>query len=124
MYLLDTCTFLWFAWGDDRRLSRRVFELTIDPEAKLYLSVVSRWEIALKQHKPDFALGGTFETIWRRAPFLPLPLAFEIPERLIELPSHHSDPFDRLLIAQALHEDLTLVTSDSQISLYEVPVIW
>ena len=124
MFLIDTCAFLWFAWGDERRLSRKAFDLMIDPEVSLYLSVVSRWEIALKQHKPAFRMKEPFESIWRRSPFLPLPLAFEVPEKLAALPPLHPDPFDRLLIAQAQHENLTLLTSDRHIERYDVATAW
>lgn len=59
-----------------------------------------------------------------RARFEPLSLAFDVPNLLSALPRIHGDPFDRILVAQALHHDLTIVTSDGKIALYPVPTLW
>jgi len=124
--LLDTQAWLWMQASPDR-LSVEAHDLTTDPQSELLLSAASSWEIAIK-----YALG--------RLP-LPLPPRRYVPDRLessgvnplpiahahalqvAELPAHHRDPFDRLLIAQALLEDLTILTSDRSFESYEVRLL-
>lgn len=122
-FLVDTCVFVWLA-ENDSRLSRKALEALIDPDAEIYLSVVSRWELAMKQYRPDFALSEPFEVVMARSTFIGLDLGFAVPRHLAALPWIHKDPFDRILIAQAIERDLTLVTSDSAIRRYPVKTLW
>jgi PIN domain nuclease of toxin-antitoxin system len=122
-FLVDTCAFIWLA-ASDRRLSRAAVEALTDPDAIVYLSVVSRWEIALKQHRPDFALTEPFDVVMERSTFLPLDLGFAVPGHLASLPWIHKDPFDRLLIAHAIDAGLTLVTRDKDVRKYPVRTLW
>lgn len=125
--LLDTCTFLWII-TDDAELSLSARALFVDPANDVYLSAVSVWEVSVK-----FTLGK-----------LPLP---QLPERFIpdqrerhgiaplaleeraalylhRLPSLHKDPFDRMLICQAIQHELTLLTPDPLITQYAVRTLW
>jgi len=125
--LLDTHVFLW--WNEaNPRLSGRVYKLLSDPRNRLFLSVVSAWEIVLKIHIRKLKL--------------PSPAAVYIPARLAhygievlplgldhvlaaeDLPAHHRDPFDRMLVAQGQVERLPVVTHDPQIRRYGIEMVW
>ncbi len=125
--LLDTHCWLW--WNiEPERLCGSVREMIADSRNEVFLSSASAWEVAIK-----YGLGRLR---------LPAPPSRYVPERLYsnqisglpigfdhvlhagELPPHHRDPFDRLLIAQARIEDLALVTADEAIKEYDVPMIW
>lgn len=88
------------------------------------VSAISAWEIAIKQAVGKLELKDTVEEIAARNRFLPLPVTIRHGDLLRDLPRHHSDPFDRLLIAQALDEGLTILTSDRAFEPYRVPVVW
>ncbi len=122
-YLLDTHSFVWLVTRD-KRLSPAVIDLVADPENEIFLSVVSRWEIVLKQRRDPGLLPEPFERAFSRSSFRALDLAFDVPEYLANLPFHHHDPFDRLIIAQALVAGLTLVSRDGIIQKYDVPIFW
>lgn len=125
--LLDTCTFLWIVAGDDS-LSDAAKEAFVDPANEVYLSVVSAWEIAVK------AALGKLELAARPDKLVPeqrtahhiesLPLNEKAVLLLGRLPTPHRDPFDRMLVCQALEEGLTIVTPDEQIAAYPVDVLW
>lgn len=125
--LLDTHAFLWFIDGDEQ-LSPIARQLIEDPANERYLSVVSVWEITIKS-----ALGRLVvptppsrlirEQVWSNAIAL-LPLAPSHFDSLQALPIHHKDPFDRMLIAQALTEGMTFVTKDRTADRYGVRVAW
>ncbi|HKW40633.1 MAG TPA: type II toxin-antitoxin system VapC family toxin [Gemmatimonadales bacterium] len=88
------------------------------------VSAVSAWEIAIKQAVRKLELEDTIEDIVARNRFLPLPATIRHGDLLRDLPRHHGDPFDRLLIVQALDEGLTILTSDRAFEPYRVPVVW
>ncbi|HEX9945282.1 MAG TPA: type II toxin-antitoxin system VapC family toxin [Thermoanaerobaculia bacterium] len=121
--LLDTHTFLWFISGD-RRLPSKWREVIQDPSNEVYLSVVSLWEIIVKYHlgklplpeSPDLYLPRQRE----RHRIASLALDELSVARLARLPPLHRDPFDRMLVCQALHHDLALVTLDDAILAYDV----
>lgn len=124
--LLDTHTFL-YALGDPSKLSRKVQRLLADPSVERWVSAVSLWEIAIKVQirKLDLPLDPNFYTIHLRslkAAVLPVNLSHSL--AMFSLPLHHRDPFDRLLIAQARSESLTLATRDAAIAQYDVPILW
>jgi PIN domain nuclease of toxin-antitoxin system len=120
--LLDTHVFVW-AVADPSRLDRRTLAALASPENRIVVSAVVPWEIAIKQAsgRLKFPLDLFDETIDRMGceilPILPM-------HGIVagSLPRYHNDPFDRLLIAQALIEELTLVTRDQTILRYNVPV--
>lgn len=125
--LLDTHVWLWLN-GDPERLNEEARGALADPENDLFLSAASTWEIAIKH------AAGRLE--------LPAPPAQYIPTRLAEnnvrplpiqhghtlaaaeLPLHHRDPFDRMLVAQARQEGLHLATGDERLRAYDAPILW
>lgn len=125
--LLDTCTFLWLV-TDAPPLSDSAREVFVDIENEVYLSAVSTWEIALKH-----ALGRLPLPV-STAQYVPdqrarheiafLPLHEEATLSLKRLPRIHKDPFDRMLICQALVHDLVILTPDPLISQYTVGTMW
>jgi PIN domain nuclease of toxin-antitoxin system len=124
--LLDTHTFL-FAINPVERLPLRVKELLLDAEVERLVSVVTVWEIATKIRigKLDLPENAHFYSTHIRAlgaKVLPVELAHSF--ALFSLPLHHRDPFDRMLIAQAKAEDLTVLTQDAAFPPYDVPVLW
>lgn len=125
--LLDTCTFLWLA-AEPKRLSRRARE-TIDRSAtRLYLSDVSVFEVCTKWGSGKLQLPtpprrwfGEQTRLWQTER---LRLDTEHYFRESELPTLHRDPFDRLLVAQAIERDLSILTPDPAIRAYPVAVVW
>ena len=126
--LLDTHTLIWLILGDDR-LSPRAKEAyqTADDVA---WSVVSLWETAIKLSlgRKDFQLKSDWmETIvseMGQSGAKQIGVTTEHCKILSTLPWHHRDPFDRMLIAQAMHEDLAVITADGVFAAYEIPVVW
>ena len=120
--LLDTHVFLWWR-ADDPRLSagpRRA----ISRAAEVFVSVASAWEIAIKISLGQLRIPGPVEEAVLDSRFSPLPISFAHAAGVATLPFHHRDPFDRILIAQAQAEQLTLVSADRKLEPYGVPVMW
>ncbi len=115
--LLDTHVFLWWL-ADDRRLDSAKREAIRNPENDVYLSAASVWEIVIKQALGRLRTPEPASTAALRLGLQPLPITFEHAEATAELPPLHSDPFDRLLMAQARVESLTLVSDDPAIRAY------
>jgi PIN domain nuclease of toxin-antitoxin system len=123
--LLDTHAFLW-AIADDPRLGPRSRELISQRAGAVLLSHVSLWEIAVKHTllRADMPLSAAQAITWAEASgFSLLPIAPEHILTLEQLPLHHRDPFDRLLIAQAISEPLTLLSADGALGLYGVMLL-
>lgn len=124
--LVDTHVFLWYITGDTRIPAAWVTALR-DPANDVYLSVISIWEACIKYHLGKLPLPGQPESylVGQRQLHGITDLPFEESDLLPigSLPSHHRDPFDRILICQALSRGLTLVTDDTTISLYSVPLL-
>jgi len=122
-YLLDTHTVLWFLNGE--KLSAKTKELILNGEN--YISVVSLWEVAIKMNIGKYSFDGgfsSFRELVKNNGFTVLQIEDEYMERLFALPLIHRDPFDRLIIATALAEDLTIITADENIQTYDVSWIW
>lgn len=124
--LLDTCIFLWFISGETR-LPASMREAIRDPANEVHLSVVSLWEIILKYQLGKLPLPRLPEQYIpeqrERHGIASLPLQEDSVARLQQLPPLHRDPFDRMLICQALTRNLTLVTVDDKIRTYPVQVM-
>ncbi len=127
--LLDSHTFLWYISGDSQ-LSQVCFELIEDVENEVFVSMASLWEIAIKVSLGKLSLHGS-HTLKQLVKEKVLGNDFEILDittdhleliRTLEL--HHRDPFDRLIIAQALSENLTVLTKDGSFSNYSVTTLW
>ena len=116
--LLDTHVFVWWYTGDER-LSRRAQEAIADPANEVLASAVIVWEIAVKRALGRMRFDGSVERAVAGEAFLPLPVTLRHAELVGTLPHHHGDPFDRLLLAQAQAESMTLVTQDAQLRAYE-----
>lgn len=120
--LLDTHVLLWWL-ADDTRLSPAVSEAIADQENVVMVSAASVWEIAIKQAIGKLRGPADLADYIEPGDFLPLPVTMEHAWRAGGLPAHHSDPFDRMLVAQAGIEGLTIVTADTCIRQYDVAVL-
>jgi PIN domain nuclease of toxin-antitoxin system len=118
--LLDTHVLIW--WDEGRRLAVGVRRAIEEADA-VYVSAASAWEIAIKTALGRLRPTRTLEEAAAESGFLELPVTFRHAERVTALPPHHRDPFDRMLVAQALVEDLTLVTRDPAFSRYGLRLI-
>ncbi len=125
--LLDTCAFLWIVTGDDALSSpaRRLFS---DPNNDVYLSSVSAWEIAIKHGLGKLPLPRPPHDLIpderQRHGILPLPIDEAAALFCAKLPDLHKDPFDRMLVCQAILSSMTLLTPDPLVTQYPVATIW
>jgi PIN domain nuclease of toxin-antitoxin system len=125
--LLDTHTALWMFAGSTE-ISRDLEEVLTDPSNQVYFSDASAWEIVIKNtvgklplpSDPDAFISEMVD----KHSLVPQTISLEAIFRWGKLPMIHRDPFDRLLVAQALQDDLTLVTFDTEIQKYSVPTFW
>jgi PIN domain nuclease of toxin-antitoxin system len=125
-YLLDTHSFLWFINGDDS-LSSRVKKEIANIDNKCFLSIASLWEIAIKTSIGKLSLQSSFDhiaTILLDNEIELLPISLSHLQTLLNLEYRHRDPFDRLIISQAISEDLTIITKDDLFSNYKVKISW
>ena len=125
--LLDTHTFIWLD-NDPGKLSETVTALCSDKDNDLFLSIASVWEMQIKLKLAKLtlplALDKTIAEQQKMNGLQLLPIELRHVLALDSLPDHHKDPFDRLLIAQAKAEGLTLITNDPVIAKYPVTVTW
>jgi PIN domain nuclease of toxin-antitoxin system len=125
-YLLDTHTILWGAEDSDK-LVKSARDIINDKDTQIFVSVASLWEFAIKYSigKIDFDGGLAYlREIIKQADFTMLPISESYLENVITLPFIHRDPFDRLLIATAKTEGMTILTADENIQKYDVPWLW
>ena len=125
--LLDTHTLLWFL-TDDARLGRRALALISSDDNEVLVSVASLWEIAIKHALGKLPLDRPFaetfpaQLVTNKIDLLPISTAHLA--RLVDLPHRHRDPFDRLIVAQALVEGVPLLTRDGALARYGVETVW
>jgi len=117
--LLDTHAILWWQ-RDDRRLGREAIA-TADI---VWVSAVSGWEVAIKCGLGRLRLDEPFSSLLAADDFTELPMTLAHAATLQALPSHHGDPFDRMLVAQALAERATIVSHDRSLEPYGARMIW
>lgn len=122
--LLDTNVALWLLFGDRRRVSEAAVRALENEADEIVLSAASVWEIAIKRSLGKLTVADGWATALPRLGFEPLPVTALHAEAVERLPWHHRDPFDRLLVAQALVEDLVLVSADPRLVTYGVDVVW
>ncbi len=126
-FLLDTCAFLWLS-GEPKELSKLVATICKDAANSLLLSPISVWEIELKYRKGDLQLQLDPPEVIRLSRSLhfieSLPFTEQAALQYGRLPFHHKDPFDRMLICQALEHTIPILTPDTKIKKYEVETIW
>ena len=125
--LLDTHAFLWLITNDDR-LSENARQTFLNTENSLFFSAASLWEICIKKSLVKISLkNGWFQTIQEEMEINTiqwLPIEMAHCAEVAELPFHHRDPFDRMLIAQAIVEETKLMSRDRCLSDYPVDLIW
>jgi PIN domain nuclease of toxin-antitoxin system len=124
--LLDTHTLLWWVWNS-ARLGKEARSLIRSDDTLIWVSAASIWEMSIKASPWQTGPFPPFENELRieleQSDFRPLPITFDHAQAVSRLPLHHRDPFDRMLIAQARCEDLTLLTADPAIAAYDVRTI-
>ena len=124
--LLDTHTLIWF-FNADEQLSINARNLVANPTNNCFLSIASIWEMGIKISLNKLELRGNLAQV---AQFMAenaiqlLPITFGHVQQLTALPFHHRDPFDRIIIAQALIEQLVLVTKDAVFGQYKAVTVW
>ncbi len=118
--LLDTHALIWWDTGElARAVVRRIERADV-----VYVSAVVAWEIAIKSTLKKIIAKSPVEDVLRDYGFIELPVLIRHADAVKVLPPHHRDPFDRLLVAQAIVEDLVIVSSDPMLCQYKVPVVW
>jgi len=120
--LLDTHVLLW-ALGDVTRLAPPAREAIEDPANEVFVSAATGWEIGIKAAIGKLDIPDDLDRQIVTAGFQFLPVTFEHGMAVRTLPRHHDDPFDRMLVAQAMAEPLILVTSDQRIARYKVDLL-
>jgi PIN domain nuclease of toxin-antitoxin system len=121
--LLDTHSALWWLTGDDRVGDAAVEHLS-DPTNQVLLSAAVVWEVAIKRSLGKLEAPDDFAATLIGGGALPLPISLDHAAAVSDLPWHHRDPFDRLLVAQAVVERAAIVSSDPAMSLYGPTVVW
>ena len=121
-YLLDTQIFLWWL-NDDRKLKKSLHQVIEDSNNSVYVSVVNAWEMSIKKKIGKLRLKAALRTCFEKYNFEILNINLSHILILDNLPLHHRDPFDRLLIAQANAEKLTLLTADNKMKKYNVKIL-
>lgn len=126
-FFLDTHSLLWFLSGH-RGLSERARQIIENPEYDILASIARRWEIAIKHSLGKLKLAQPFEELFPHQLSLNsialLGIRLDHVIRVSSLPFHHRDPFDRLLIAQSLAEEVPLLSGDEALDAYGVERIW
>ena len=125
--LLDTQALLWFLL-DDPRLSEKAQENIVVTDRLIFVSPASLWEIAIKISLGKYALPTPFAAFWDEQlltnDFTLLPISVSHTARVVDLPFHPRDPFDRLIIAQSLVQGIPVVSSDDMFDRYGVERVW
>lgn len=119
---MDSATLLWWFAGDPR-LGDGAREAIEDPSTEAFVSAASAWEISIKHATGKLTLDVPVTEILDAGLMLDLPVVMHDVLSAARLPMHHRDPFDRILVAQALHGGMVLVTPDRALRAYDVPVM-
>jgi PIN domain nuclease of toxin-antitoxin system len=125
--LLDAHTFLWFVW-DDAQLTDNAKELITNPANQKFVSAAICWEIAIKMSIGKLDLGEPYRPFMHREiarnNFDILPMSVDHAATVSVLPFHHRDPFDRMLVAQAMVEQVPIVSRDTAFDAYPITRLW
>lgn len=122
-YLLDTHVFLWML-SEPSRLTPTATSAIQNPNHSVFVSAVTAVEIAIKRSLGKLSTPDHLICEISRRGLLELSLKYAHGECMNNLPPHHHDPFDRMLVAQALHENLTLITHDRKLEPYGAKILW
>ena len=117
-YLLDTHIFLWWL-SDSKRLEDKIYDIISDTDNEIYISCATIWEIAIKEALGKLKIDVNMSEIIQACGFIELKISASCAYSTKKLPLIHKDPFDRMLISQAIEKDLTLISADSYINKYE-----
>lgn len=123
---MDTHALLWLQ-DDNPRLSEKVKSIILDRNNKLHLSIASFWEITIKKSLGKLVLGYSLTQLYHAcitSDIIIIPIELTNLNRVEELPFHHKDPFDRLIAAIAIDNDMTVITLDENVSKYPVHTLW
>ena len=120
--ILDTHVFLWWR-GNDPLLQKNARSAISDADI-VFVSAATAWEASIKTALGRLELPETVEKGVEDSQFEKLPITFSHAETAAALPPHHYDPFDRMLVAQAMAENLTLVTHDRKLEAYGLAILW
>jgi PIN domain nuclease of toxin-antitoxin system len=124
-FLLDTHTFIWLS-EDDASLPKNL-RLIIEQADSVYVSIASLWEIAIKLNIGKLSLKKSYETIGieiQSSDITLLPISFVDTIQVRKLPLHHRDPFDRMLVAQAINHSVVIISQDTQLDAYSIKRLW
>ena len=121
-FLLDTHIFVWAMEGS-KLLPESIKNKIADPNNKIFVSVASIWEIVIKRHLKKIKIAFDIETSIEKAGIEVLAIEASHALETEKLPPHHKDPFDRMLVAQAIVEKLMIITEDGKIKKYDVSVL-
>lgn len=124
--LIDTHALIWFITNNDR-LPGKTKDIIENKENDCFVSIATYWEIGIKNSIGRLKLNTDLKSVFRiieETGFDTLPITTNQILQNASLPFHHQDPFDRIIIAQAITEKMTIVTKDSQIENYNAPTIW
>lgn len=125
-YLLDTHTFVWFVNGD-KNLSVKAKKEILKASNEKFLSIASIWEMAIKVSLGKLKINCPFKEVLSQIEengFLILPISFEHTLFVSQMQFHHRAPFDRLIAAQAMVEDIVVISRDKSFKSYDVKLIW
>ena len=126
--LIDTAVLLWAASDKIEKLSEKALSFFKDENCSLFLSAVTTWEIAIKSHSGKLVLhqdlADFVKNSLNKLSLTPLLITHSHTLETARLPFHHKDPFDRLLVAQAQAEKLSILSPDVELKKYDVEVIW
>ena len=120
--LLDTHVLIWWN-GDYKRLKDQTFEAILDGRNQVFVSIVAPWEIAIKQKTGKLETPDITAKELEDSGFRLLPISLDHVDVIRSMPLHHRDPFDRIMIAQAMVEGLTFVTRDQHFEDYNVTLL-
>jgi PIN domain nuclease of toxin-antitoxin system len=120
--LLDSHVLLW--WDADlSKLSNAQRDAISDPTNEVFVSAATAWELGIKRSAGKLTLTDSIQVLVQRFGFVELPITMKHGELAASLPLHHKDPFDRMLVAQANAERMTLVTADGRLAVYSVNLL-
>jgi PIN domain nuclease of toxin-antitoxin system len=125
--ILDTHTFLWFVFGSIR-MSEKAEALIQDPANRKFLSLATPWEVGIKVSTGKLTVSQPVDQFFAEEMYANsvqmLPITLAHIARVSTLPFHHRDPFDRILIAQSLTENMALVSADAALDAYSIVRLW
>ena len=124
--LLDTHTFLWFVSGD-KQLPEKIKNKILDINEPCYISIASLWEITIKIQIGKLNIAISIDDLFKYADRNQIEIVQITAEHLLvlaSLPQHHNDPFDRLIVSQAISENMTLYSKDKGLKKYKIKQEW